>query len=1146
MLHAQTAWVTITGTITDSSGGAVPGAVIRAKLSQTNEVSETRSERTGRFSLSFLLPGNYRLDVSAKGFQSLRENNIVLHSSDAIDLPLRMEVNRVSEKVEVSGDPGTVDTISASRSQTINQAKVKSLPLLGRQAYNLISLTPGVLFTQEQFGSNGFTGLRSWDNNGKYIINGGLEGTNQFLLNGAPVSLTGRWQISPSVEAVQEVRVMVNTYDAQFGRTGGGTVNTTLRAGGNEWHGADYYFFHNAYLDANAFDKNLVGEPRGKHITNQFGGVAGGPLRKEKDFLFFSIEGYREIAPLPVVSDTPPLDLRDGSHFTNYGIHVYDPMTTRRCRVGIDTPIGQACFGTYIRSPFPNNTIPASRMSPIGKAVLGLYPSPNASGLTQNYIAGGNTGNYKYVQPVARYDHSFNDKDRFYAVFTFQHGTDIENSTGFPGAAALGSGTTERQDQNYIAEWTHISSASRVWDVRASFGRFTEFFPQNNCSTCITPKQLGITQLPKPPGYTGTLAPQFDVDQYSSIIGGTYSWNTENQIDLAPSLILIKGRHVLHLGGEFAFTAVGNGGPGRANGNFSFTHQWTQEYAFRSRGPLDGNGVADLLLGLPYTGSVDFNDNFYRTAPYFAGYIQDAWKILPKLTLNLGLRYDVQVPYKDRYNRFDTGFAVDQQNPYSSAVLANWAILKAQYDATNPRYPYPDVPASLNGGILFGGGKYSRPYQTDFTDLQPRVGLAWNFMDKTVLRAGAGIFYQTPASYGSTYGFSQSASYVSSLDGGLTPSGSLSGPYSLDNPFPSGLLYPGRNLATNVGQTIAIDDRHRPLPRTYEYSFGFQRELPCKMLLEASYSGSITVHAPSPVDINSVSTADFNKGQADPFYLNRSLPDPFAGIFDPATALGSPTQIQAYNLLRPFPLFNGVTINNAPWARYRYDSLQTQLEKRVLDSSSSAGILSFVFSYTYSKSFEASHRLNPWNLAEPPIHELTATDKPQSIAFAGTWDLPLGWGRKFLPNIGPVAAAFVNGWAIDWIATYYSGVPVNKPDAIFTCGSYLAPVRQTSAHWFNNDPSCYQSRPLYTLRTTEDRFSNIRTPSAPQINLSVEKTFWLGERWLLQLRGEAYNLANTPIFGPPETDFRSPRFGQLPVQQSNFPRYVQIAAKIIF
>jgi hypothetical protein len=295
-----------------------------------------------------------------------------------------------------------------------------------------------------------------------------------------------------------------------------------------------------------------------------------------------------------------------------------------------------------------------------------------------------------------------------------------------------------------------------------------------------------------------------------------------------------------------------------------------------------------------------------------------------------------------------------------------------------------------------------------------------------------------------------------------------------------------------------------------------------------------------------VSSADFYKGQADPFYLNRSLPDPFAGIFDPATALGSPTQIQAYNLLRPFPLFNGVTINNAPWARYRYDSLQTQLEKRVLDASSAAGILSFVFSYTYSKSFEASHRLNPWNLSEAPIHELTATDKPQSIAFAGTWDLPLGWGRKFLPNIGPVTAAFVNGWAIDWIATYYSGVPVNKPDAVFTCGSYFAPGGQTAAHWFNNDPSCYQSRALYTLRTTEDRFSNIRTPTAPQINLSVEKTFWLGERWLLQMRGEAYNLSNTPIFGPPETDYHSARFGQLPVQQSNFPRYVQIAMKLIF
>ncbi len=242
--------------------------------------------------------------------------------------------------------------------------------------------------------------------------------------------------------------------------------------------------------------------------------------------------------------------------------------------------------------------------------------------------------------------------------------------------------------------------------------------------------------------------------------------------------------------------------------------------------------------------------------------------------------------------------------------------------------------------------------------------------------------------------------------------------------------------------------------------------------------------------------------------------------------------------MTPYPLFQGVTQTNYPWARYRYDSLQLRVEKRVLDSAVT-GVMAFLFSYTFSKSFEASHLLNPWNVSEKPIHELSASDRPQSIAFAGTWDLPIGWGRRWLSNGNRFVGGITNGWAFDWIWTYYSGVPVDKPDAIFTCSSYLAPGGQTADHWFNNDPSCYQSRALYTLRTTEDRFSNIRTPAAPQFNASVEKTFWLNNRWTVQFRGEVYNLDNATIYPAPDTNFRDKNFGKLPLQQINLPRYIQ-------
>ncbi|MDQ6665421.1 MAG: carboxypeptidase-like regulatory domain-containing protein, partial [Acidobacteriota bacterium] len=260
---AQNQWGGISGEVADLTQAAIPNARIQVFSRATRDVIEAISSSSGTYSFSFLAPGVYDVRVSAAGFKTLSYPDVTVEAEDLIDLPLTLELGEISERVSVAGDRDQLQTSSASRSQKFDPGNIKALPLIGRQAYNLISLTPGVLFTQEQFGANAFSGLRSWDANGKYVINGGKEETNQFLLNGAPVSLTGRWQISPNVEAVQELRVMTNTYDAQFGRTGGGTVNTTLRAGGNTWHGTAFEFLHNAVFDANSSENNREGAGRG-------------------------------------------------------------------------------------------------------------------------------------------------------------------------------------------------------------------------------------------------------------------------------------------------------------------------------------------------------------------------------------------------------------------------------------------------------------------------------------------------------------------------------------------------------------------------------------------------------------------------------------------------------------------------------------------------------------------------------------------------------------------------------------------------------------------------------------------------------------------------------------------------------------------
>lgn len=440
---------TILGQVTDASKSAIPNATVKARRVGTNETIEVKTSASGFYSIPYLAPGTYNIEATAPGFNVLKREAITLQVADKLNLPLTLEVGQMTQQVTVVGEQELVSSVTASRGLNFDPIKTQEYPLNGRQEYMLLALTPGVIFTQEQFGATGFSGTRGWDVNNKYRINGGREGTSQFLLNGAPISdKDGNWQLSPNVEAVQEFKVMTNTYDSQYGRLGGGAVNTTVKSGTNDWHGDVFEYFRNSALDANTTQNNRVGAGRGKHNQHQFGGVIGGAVRKNKDFIFGSFEGWREVVPFSRVSDVPPLALRDGRHFSDYGITIYDPYTTHRCAAP------EPCQGsTYIRDPFPGNVIPADRISPVAQKILSYYPAPNGnfSALNQNFFATGNVGRYRYDQPIFRWDHELGDNDKVYALFTFQHGHEYRNQNGFAAPAAYGDIFSRRRDQNYIA-----------------------------------------------------------------------------------------------------------------------------------------------------------------------------------------------------------------------------------------------------------------------------------------------------------------------------------------------------------------------------------------------------------------------------------------------------------------------------------------------------------------------------------------------------------------------------------------------------------------------------------------------------------------------------------------------------------------------
>lgn len=1146
---AQEFRATIYGQVVDKHGAAIPQAKVTATQVSTNQVTTQTSNREGFFTLTYLMPSTYDIEVEAAGFKRLHRPDVTLMVADKVELQFQLDVGTLNQEITVTATTDALQTGDASGGMNFDSLQTSELPLNGRQVYMLMSLTPGVLFTQEQFGSSGYSGTRGWDVSSAYVMNGGVSGTNSFSLNGAPISLTGTWQVAPNVDAIQEFKVEINKYDASQGRTGGGSVNTTLKSGSNAWHGTLFEFLRNSVLDANYTQNNLVGAPRGKHITNQFGGTLGGKVRKDKDFIFASFEGFRERVPFPVVADVPPLDLRDGQHFTKYNITVYDPQTGVPCVSKVTIP--GTCTSAFIRTAFPGNVIPASRISPIGTKILSYYPAPNTTGFTQNFVYANSTGKYFYNQPMFRWDRVMGQNDRIYALATFQHGGEYRNQTGIPGAAAAGNINSQRTNFNIIAAWTHvIPQLTAVFDLRASFGRFTSYFPDTDLTAGVTAESLGMTDVAHAPTSNLGAPPRITVDQFSNLFGNganLYTWSTDNQWNVAPTLSMTRGAFTFKFGLDLVYAMQGSGSIGQANGQLGFTRYGTQQYPLTAATNV-GSGVADLLLGIPGSGLADWNDTYYRTWPYVGGFIQADWRPARNLTLNLGLRYDVQIPWVERFNRVNDGFDLNSVNPVNAAVLANWNKNQAGFSNANVIYPNP--PAAILGGKLFvpkDGNR--RTYNTDWESVQPRFGLAWSLNSNTVIRTGGGIFYATATQGNYTDGFSQQTGYIRSLNGDQTPDASLTGAYSLQNPFPNGLTKPSGSalgLLTNVGNGVSYDNHQRVLPRTYQYSFGIQRRVPWNVIIDGTYSGSQTVHVASAYNMDALPMSVFLQGQNKSTLLDNTVPNPFFGVAPLNTTLGASANVAAKYLYYPYPEFTGITISTNPWGRYRYDALQLKATKRFTGNRANTGALTMVFGYTFSKNFQAVNRLNNWNLTETPVHELVSYDKPQVLSFSGIWDLPFGRHRARFSNVNRWMDGAIGGWAMNYIFTYNSGIPVNGINTIFSCDTVLT-SDQVHDHWFNNTKGCYKGFPNgYYLRNVSDRYAWLRQMDNMTMNLSMVKTFTVTERWKFNLRAEAFNLMNHPLYGGPDTTYTDARFGMLPIAQQNFPRLVQVSAKLLF
>ena len=1120
-IAAQENRATIVGTVVDQNGGVIPNAAIKATNTETNAVTTTTSNESGIYTLPFLPVGKYQITATATGLKTTRRDNVELRVGDRIQLDFAMEVGSVSETVTVISETPLLETATASRGQVIDESKVRDLPLLGRNPFLLAALASGVQITSTQ----GSISFRPFDNGGMdaISINGGRQRSNEFLIDGQPNTGTenggiGALSFVPSPDAVQEFKVQSNTYDAQFGRTGGGTVNVSLKGGTNKLHGALYHYFRNDVLNANPFQSNAANSRRTAFRWNQPGLVVDGPIwipkvynGKDKAFFMFSWEKIKSSIPSPVTLTVPTLEQRAGDFSKTFQangspIIIYDPICT-----------GTPCT----RTPFANNRIPTNRLNPVALKLLDFIPLPNLPGNTQgfnNFFNGPNARTDEYDQFASRIDYSLSDKHKLSGRWLRNNRHELRGLAGYKREASPFF-AHYRKNQGGGMDFTSTLSPTLVSNFKINFIRH-EF--------AIEPYSDGFdfTQLGFPAALKSQVArsyfPSFTLTDYSQFGGVTFAGAPGNRYTFSDastfSEVLNKtsGSHSLKFGGEVRFLRDNYISPSSSVGIFNFTRAFTQ------RDPLvgdaaSGNAFASLLLGHPNNASAPINASFAYQHLYYGAFFQDDWRISRKLTLNLGLRWDYESPTSERFNQLNAGF--DKTSP-------------------SPIQP-PDL--QLKGGLLFVNQDNRLPFKRDLNNFGPRVGFAYQLNDKTVMRGGYGVSYLPVFDPGTSLGFSVNTEYVASTDGGITPANSLS------NPYPNGLVRPSGaagGLSTLVGQGFTFYRNDVKIPMNHQFSFGVQREIFWGQVFEVNYSGSRTRKLITAQNINEVSAADLARGAA---YLNERITNKMAGFIPGNAALNAPMIVRSQTL-RPFPQFLSLVEDRNTIGRSWYNSLQMRVEKRL-----SKG-LHYLFSYTFSKNMEAIAYLN----AQDPIGQLasvvTADHTPHRAMISGGYDLP------FFKDSSPLVRGIAGGWKVNLIGNFQTGVPIGMPGGVFLIGDPKLD-NPTRDRWFNtctltatgarqtcanaSETPVFQVQPAFTLRSASLRFKNILTSRPPTFDVSLFKAFRIKEGIALQLRGEAFNFANTPWFGAPNLTV-GPNLGIVGPTQVNDQRQIQLGLKLIF
>ena len=1120
MADAQTITGTITGIVKDASGSVLPGATITMTQAQMNRQETAVSDAEGRYASAPLPLGTYRIEASLSGFKSAVQSGISLNVNDVARVDFTLDVGSVQEMVEVTGHASLVDPNTSALGKLVDNRRIAELPLNTRNVYSLIFLTPGVGGTI----GNAYGDLR-------YTINGARPRTSDTLVDGVTATfptVTGGVGISvfPSVDAIQEFKVLGATYAAEFGRSLGSVINVVYKSGTNDFHGSAYEFFRDSAFDSRNFFQKQRGEELGDFSRHQFGGAAGGPLQKGKMFYLLSFEGLRESAFSSTTTTVPSALERQGDFSRTFAangqlIRIFNPFTTRA------NPGGAG----FIRDQFPDNRISRELFDPVALSVLKYYPMPNQPGdpVTgrNNYVASG-TASLNTNNTDVRVDRNIETDARAFARYSHRLVETIPLKA-FPDDLTIAEGRVieENHVHNFVAEYNQTFRRSTLLTTRLGFAR--TLFVFNNQGLGFKPSSLGLP-VSIDTAVDRMMFPAFGASNYVSLGGNDHRYNAFMSYPLLVSLTKTSPRHTLKTGLDARMIRV-NVWEARAAGTFNFSAGFTQGPNPNTASSTAGNSIASLLLGTGTANNV-LIQNWKNVASqnfYFAPYVQDDWRVNARLTLNLGLRYDYETPRTERYNRMNY-FDPNAKSPLAAQV---------------PQFP------DLRGGLVFVGenGNSRWQYDPDRNNVSPRIGGAFQMNDRTVVRAGYahlyGPSYQQANGTVGPFGFRTENIWVSTLDG-ITPFRLLRDPYP-DGFRPS----PGaaEGLLTAVGSTLQAPLRDRSqTPWSRQWNVTLQRELPWQTAVELAYVGSeghnLQTNSESGLNINQLDSKYLALGST----LNQLVPNPFFGIVNNGI-LVTP-QVSRAQLLRPYPQFTDIIPLTATGATSIYHALQLSVNRRM------SGGLMLAGSYAWSKAIEEgeSHQ-DSYDIRAS--RSIASYDIPHRLVLSALYEIPYGRGRRFGASAPAALEAVLGGWQINGIITIQSGTPLTI-SASNTAGLFN-PV--TRANWNGQDPrldtpreerlqrwfatTVFSQPAAFTFGNAGATSSVLRSDTVRNLDLSMFKLVSLTSRMRLQARIEAFNALNRVQFGSPNTSVTSSSFGSV-TSQANTPRQLQLGVKLLW